>query len=134
MRRFISSGKGDRGVEVRGRNAVVEGRQGAHRGGGRVALDDHQVGRSLGEQGLELAQAPRRQLGEALPVPHHVGLQVGLEAVQVEDVLEDLAVLPGRQHHGIHVRTLLGREHHRGELDRLGARPHDDERAGHVTC
>jgi hypothetical protein len=102
-------------------NPPVEGGEGAgHRRRG-VALDEEQVRRLAGEHPVQLGESPRREVVEALILPHQVEVEVGTQGEDRRHLIEHLAVLRGgaedrREELGMPSQLA----HHGRHLDELG--------------
>ena len=88
------------------RNLPVERRQTGDEGGRGVALDHHQVGRNLTQNGIDPDQNIRSELREVLVGPHEIEIVISLDAEELERLRDHLPVLPGTAQHEFNVLAL----------------------------
>ncbi len=106
---------------------AVEGREAADERRGRVPLDEHHVRADLAEDMVQCLDGVLRDLGQGLPGAHDVQIVVRRDLEDVQDLIQHLPVLRGRDRH--HAKEPLFRpeaDDHRSELDGVGTGPEDD--------
>lgn len=88
---------GDTGAEARldmtDGDVAIEGSESAHEGGGGVALNEDEVGRFLGEDGVETLLKSGTELVERLPSVHHLKVVIGANLEEFEQRREEVRVL-----------------------------------------
>jgi hypothetical protein len=95
------------GFHVADRDALIEGCQGAAERGGGVALDEHEVGCFLAEDGFEQGQDAGGGFGQGLAGLHAIEVVIGGDAEGSEDLIEHPAVLCGDASSSLEISTLL---------------------------
>ena len=109
------------GLDVRDRDARVERGERAREGGGRVALDDDEVGVRVFEDRLQALEHGRRDVREVLAGAHEVEVVVGSKPEEAERLVEQPAVLGGGGEDRKEAAVGAKRLHDWGKLDRLRA-------------
>jgi len=99
---------------------VVGGKAGAQRGGG-VAVNQHDVGCPGAEYVAHAEQHVARDVAQVLPRLHQVQIEIGLDAEDVEHLVEHLPVLGGDADFCINARIRREDLHDRRHLDGFGA-------------
>ena len=112
------------------RHAAVERGQRAGQGARGVAMDEQEVGRRLGDPAVERGDGARQEPVDAAR-SHAAEIDVGGEAEEVEDRLDQIPVLAGGDQDRLDPRRGAAGGDHRCHLDRLGARAdHDPDPKG----
>ncbi len=105
--------------------------QGREQDGGRVALDQDQVGPVLAEDGAQTAQTALRDVVQVLALAHDAQVPVDGQIEDLERLVEQVGVLAGERDAGFdRVRVRLERAHDGRELDALRARAHHHQDPG----
>ena len=117
------------GFDVPRRDSLEKGGEGSGERGHRVALDEHDVGTGALEHARKLLQHAGRHACRRLPRDHEVEIVVGLEAEDVEHLVEHRPVLRGYTDQTLEAGGVGEKgTYDRGHLDRLrpGAEDADD--------
>jgi len=86
------------GLDVDGRDAVVEGGEGPDERRGRVALHDDGIGPLLGDHRRQTFEGADRHVGERLAILDDVEIARRHDAERGEDLIEHLTMLCGHGH------------------------------------
>jgi hypothetical protein len=107
------------GFNVADGNLVVEGGEGGGEGGGGVALDDHEIGRSLDKIVGQSLQAPASNIGEGLARLHDRQIAIAPQVKKIHHAIHHFPVLSRQHHFGLEAAIALKRQNHRSQLDRF---------------
>jgi hypothetical protein len=113
------------GFDVTDLHPVVKGGQRRSQGGGGIAMHERVVGPVAVENTAQAQHRARRDVGEILPRPHDVEIEVGTDAEKLETLVEHLPVLRGHADPGIEAGVCIQRRDHGRHLDCLGTRADD---------
>ena len=110
------------GLHVAHGNLLVEGSEGSGGGGGGVAVDQHHIWLARLEHVAHTGEHAGGDIVQVLPLLHDIEVVVGLDAEDVQDLVQHLPVLAGDADPGFEVfRMLLELLDQRAHLD--GLRP-----------
>ena len=107
-------------LHVTHRNLVVEGGQGSGKGGGGVAVDQHQVGLGLVKHVVHTQQALGSDGGQGLPGLHDVQIIAGFQLKNLQHAVQHLTVLGGHAAQSPDIGPLLQLQGQRGHFNGLG--------------
>jgi hypothetical protein len=102
-------------------NPLIKRGQGPHQGGGRVAVDQHEVRLFGANHGLQAGQRTDRNVRQRLARAHDSQIVVGTNSKELQNGVQQIPVLGG--HGDSHVefrRTLPKGQNDRGHFDGLG--------------
>ena len=108
------------GLHVAHRDLVVESGQRPGKGGGGVAVDQHQVGLGLLQHPVHAGEAFGGDGGQGLPGLHYVQVEIGLQPEDVQHGVQHLPVLSGDTAQGLQLRALCQLQGQGGHFDGLG--------------
>ena len=115
------------------RNARVEGSHRRAQDRGSVALYKDSRWLRVGEPGGHASQHAARKLRQRLARLHQAEVDIGLEAERAQRLIEQFAMLAGRDEQRTHLAGTTQLGEHRRELNALGARTDDEGEGGHLV-
>ena len=110
------------GLDMAYGDLLVKGRERRGGAGGRVAMDQDDIGLDLLQDVAHAGEHAGRDVVQVLPLLHDVQVEVRLDLEDPEHLVQHLPMLPGDAHNRLKLfRTLLELLHQRAHLDGLGA-------------
>ncbi len=114
------------GLDMANSRLMIVGSQRTGKRRRRIAMDEHDIRLSLGQDLVQALHRPRRDVEQRLPLRHDIEIIVRMDVEKRQNLVQHFAVLGRHRHDGLYLVGMLRElQHDRSHLDRLRTRPED---------